>query len=103
MDTKEPSDEAMDRAREEQRAADEARAEKPRRVWEAQAAEIEGIAADAVERAAAMGDKVEPIPAPGSGEHWHESAEEAEEDARAAVVDPEDREDPTHGGTPYAR
>ncbi|MFQ6172061.1 hypothetical protein ACK8HX_10670 [Oryzobacter sp. R7] len=103
MDTREPSDEAMERARAEQRAADEARAEKPRRMWQAQAADIEGMSADAVERAAAMGDKVEPIPAPGDGEPWHGSPEEATEDARAAVVDPEDREDPRHGGSAWAR
>lgn len=102
MNAKEPSDEAMDRAREEQRVADEARAEKPRRVWEEQAAEIEGIAADALERAAAMGDKVEPIPPPGEGA-WHDSDEAAAEDARTAVVDPDDRDEPTHGGSAYAR
>lgn len=102
MTPREPDDDAMERAREEQRAADEARADKPARVWQQQADEIEGIAADAVERAAAMGDKVEPIPPPGEGP-WHEDEQDAAEDARTAVVDPDDRDDPPHGGSAYAR
>lgn len=99
---KQPKDTDLARAREEQEAADAARAEKPQRVWEEQAAEIEGISADALERAAAMGDRVEPIPPPGGGP-WHDSPEDAEEDARAAVVDPDDRDDPPHSGSAYAR
>ncbi len=49
----EPNDQTMDRAREDHRAADEARAEKRADDWRAQATGIEDGMADAVERAAA--------------------------------------------------
>ncbi|WP_377643929.1 hypothetical protein [Oryzobacter terrae] len=59
MTPTEPNDTTMDRAREDHRAAGEARAEKRIDDWRGQASEIEDGMADAVERATAMGDRVE--------------------------------------------
>lgn len=62
--TPEPTDETMDRARAEQEAADEARASRAEQSWHDQAGSIENGMADAVERATAMGDRVEPSTLP---------------------------------------
>lgn len=64
MTLPEPTDETMDRARTEQQAADEARTTRARENWRDQADGIERGMADAVERATAMGDRVEPSTLP---------------------------------------
>ena len=64
MDAKEPSAAAMQRARTAQQQAEEARTANAARVWREQGRDIESGMADAVERAAAMGDLVEPSTLP---------------------------------------
>ena len=64
MNAPQPDDTAMERAREEQRAADEARSAKAEANWRDQASRIEEGMADAVDRAAEMGDRVEPSTLP---------------------------------------
>jgi hypothetical protein len=60
MDVREPTEGDMARAHEAQRAAAEDKAEAVRRRTQEQAAQIESDMSDAVERAQAMGDRVEP-------------------------------------------
>ena len=64
MDGKEPTAAAMDKARADQQEAERARTENAERAWRQQGRDIEEGMADAVARAAAMGDHVEPSTLP---------------------------------------
>ena len=64
MDAREPGQATMRKAREDQQQADAARTTDAQQAWRDQAEEIEEGMADAVERAAAMGDHVEPSTLP---------------------------------------
>jgi hypothetical protein len=64
MDGMEPSAAAMQKARADQQESDRARTENVERTWRRQGRDIEEGMADAVARAAAMGDHVEPSTLP---------------------------------------
>ena len=64
MNAREPDEAAMRQARDDQEEADAARAAGAHPAWQEQGSEIEQGMADAVDRAAAMGDRVEPSTLP---------------------------------------
>lgn len=80
MDGMEPSAAAMAKARADRQEAEDARTANAARVWREQGRDIEKGMADAVERAAAMGDLVEPSTLPPARRHGGDGRRRPEDD-----------------------